>query len=324
VEVRNLSAFSEVVRRGGFSRAGATLHLSQPAVSKAVKALEEELGVPLLVRRGRTVSLTDAGRIVFDRAQEVLSVLHAIEDEVAEVGAVRRGRVRIGVPPMVGGAFFPPVLADFRAAYPGVTLELREEGARRVEALVLEGEIEVGATVLPTDAASFEVVPLMQDVLRAVVHPRSPHARRRSLALRDLERTPFVLYRADFALHAHILEACRRLGFAPQVAAESAQWDFMAEMVAADMGVALLPRTVCRRLDPSQVSVIPLVDPVLRWDLALVWRRERRLPPAARAFVEIVRRRAGRGRGGAAEGAPEVPPATRTSAPRAAARRRRG
>lgn len=303
MDVRNLGAFSEVVRQGGFSRAGATLHLSQPAVSKAVKALEEELGVVLLVRKGRTVSLTDAGRVVFDRAQVVLSTLHAIEEDVAEVGAVKRGRVRLGVPPMVGGAFFPPVLADFRATYPGVSLELREEGARRVESMVLDGEIEVGATVLPTDAEAFEVVPLMRDVLRAVVHPRSPHARRRSLALRDLERTPFVLYRADFALHVHILDACRRLGFTPQVAAESAQWDFMAEMVAADMGVALLPRTICRRLDRAQVRVVPLADPVLRWDLALIWRRERHLPPAARAFVETVRRRAG-GRGGSAgEGA---------------------
>jgi DNA-binding transcriptional LysR family regulator len=112
------------------------------------------------------------------------------------------------------------------------------------------------------------------------------------VALRDLERIPFVLYRADFALHGHILEACRRAGFTPQVASESSQWDFMAAMVAADVGVALLPRTVCERLDRSRVRVVPLRDPVLRWDLALIWRRDRHLAPAARAFVEVVRRRA--------------------------------
>lgn len=292
MDVRTLRCFAEVVRQGGFSRAGEALHLSQPAVSKAVKALEEELGQPLLVRRGRKVSLTDAGRAVFDRAEGVLSSLSAIAEEVAEVGAVRRGRVRLGIPPMVGGAFFPPVLHDFREAYPGVALELLEEGARRVEELVREGEIEAGATVLPTDEGAFEVVPLMRDVLAAVLPPQSPLARRRSLALRDLETTPFVLYRADFALHGHILDACRRAGFAPQVASESSQWDFMAAMVAADVGAALLPRTICRRLDPGKVRVVPLADPVLRWDLALIWRRDRHLAPAARAFVEVVRRRA--------------------------------
>lgn len=298
MDVRNLGAFVEVVRRGGFSRASETLHLTQSAVSKAVKSIEEELGQPLLVRQGRKVALTDAGRVVFDRAQAVLSMLHAIEDEVAEVGAVRRGHLRLGLPPMVGGAFFPPVLSDFRAAYPGVVLELREEGARSVETLVLDGEIEAGATVLPTDRDVFEVMPLMRDVLRAVVHPRSPLARQRSVTLRDLERVPFVLYREDFALHGHILDACRREGFTPKVAAESSQWDFMAAMVAADIGVALLPRTICRRLDATQVKVLPLVEPELRWDLAFVWKRGRHLPPAARAFIEVVRRRAGAGAGG--------------------------
>jgi DNA-binding transcriptional LysR family regulator len=298
MDVRNLAAFVEVVRRGGFSRASEALHLTQSAVSKAVKAIEEELGEPLLVRLGRKVTLTDAGRVVFDRAQAVLSVLQSIREEVAEVGAVRRGHLRLGIPPMVGAAFFPPVLGDFRTAYPGVVLELREVGARRVEALVLAGEIEAGATVLPTDRSVFEAVPLMRDVLRAVVHPRSPLARRRSVALRDLESFPFVLYREDFALHGHILEACRRAGFSPKVASESSQWDFMAAMVAADVGVALLPLTICRRLDSAQVKVLTLVEPELRWDLALIWKRGRHLPPAARAFIEVVRRHAQAGPAG--------------------------
>jgi DNA-binding transcriptional LysR family regulator len=293
MDTRTLSCFVEVVRRGGFSRAGESLHVSQPAVSKAVKALEEELGQQLLVRLGRKVSVTDAGRLVFEGGEAVLAALRSIAEEVAEVGAVRRGRVRLGVPPMVGGAFFPPVLHDFREAHPGVSLELREEGARRVEALVLEGELDVGATVLPTDVAFFEVVPLMRDVLCAVLPPGNPLGRRRSVALADLSRTPFVLYRADFALHGQILEACRREGFNPQVASESSQWDFMAAMVAAGVGVALLPRTICRRLDRLRVRVVPLRDPVLRWDLALIWRRDRHLSPAARAFVEVVRARAG-------------------------------
>lgn len=293
MDVRTLSAFVEVVRQGGFSRAGKTLHLAQPTVSKAVKSLEDDLGQALLVREGRRVRLTEAGRVAFDRAQAILSALHTLEDEVAEVGAVRRGHLRLGIPPMVGGAFFPPVLGDFRARYPGVNLELREVGALRVEALVLDGEVEAGATVLPTDREAFEAVPLMGDVLRAVVHPRSPLASRQQVALRDLERVPFVLYREDFALHAHILDACRRLGFRPKVASESSQWDFMAAMVAADMGVALLPRTICRRLEPiAKVAVLPLVEPELRWDLALIWKRGRHLSPAARAFVEVVRRHA--------------------------------
>jgi DNA-binding transcriptional LysR family regulator len=283
MDVRNLSAFVEVVRQGGFSRASKTLHLSQSAVSKAVKAIEEELGQPLLARLGRKVTLTDAGRVVLDRAQSILTGLHTIQEEVAEVGAVRRGHLRLGIPPMVGGAFFPPVLGDFRAAFPGVTLELREVGARSVEALVLAGEIEAGATVLPTDRSTFEAVPLMRDVLRAVVHPRSPLARRRSVALRDLESVPFVLYREDFALQAHP----RRLP-ARGVPPEGRGRELAVGLHGGDGGGR-------RRRRPVAAHHLPAARrgagegaaarrSGVRWDLALIWKRGRHLPrPHARS-----------------------------------------
>ncbi|GEJ56461.1 LysR substrate-binding domain-containing protein [Anaeromyxobacter diazotrophicus] len=289
MDVRSLRAFAAVVRQGGFTRAGAALHLTQPAVSKLVKGLEEELGVPLLLRAGRRVELTDAGRAVAERAQAVLDALRSVEEAVGDVAAVRRGRLRVGLPPMVGASLFPGVIAGYRRAHPGVELAVREEGARRVEELVLAGDLDLGVTLLPTSAA-LEVLPLHRDVLRAVLHPRHPLARRRRLALRDLAATPLVLYRPDFVLHGRILEACRAAGFTPQVAAESAQWDFIAGLAAAGVGAALLPGTLCRALPASRLAAVPLADPVIAWDLALAWRRGAWLPAAARAWVELTSR----------------------------------
>jgi DNA-binding transcriptional LysR family regulator len=302
MDVRALRYFVEVVKRRGFTRAGESLHVTQPAISKMVAALEEELGAPLLVRGRRQVELTDAGRVVFERAQAVLDSIRGIEDEVAGVAALRRGHVRIGLPPMVGVAFFPPLLSEFRRAYPGVSLELREEGARRIEALVLERELDVGATVLPTDEAAFETMPFVEDVLQVVLPRHHPLAGRRAVALRDLARIPFVLYRPDFSLHRHILDACRRAGFTPQVASESSQWDFIAAMAASGVGVALLPATMCRQLDRAQVAVLRLSDPVLTWNLALIWRRGREVGPATRAWLELARRRLVRGAARRAQG----------------------
>lgn len=290
MDVRALRAFSEVVRRGGFTRAGAALHLTQPAVSKLVKGLEEELGVRLLLRTGRTVALTDAGRAVAERAEAVLAALRSVEDAVGDVAAVRRGRLRVGLPPMVGASVFPGLVAAYRRIYPGVELALREEGARRVDELVLAGELDVGATLLPA-APELEVLPLRQDVLRVVLAKGHPLAGRRRLTLRELARVPLVLYRPDFLLHGRILDACRGAGFTPEVAAESAQWDFIAGLAAAGVGAALLPGTLCRSLSGSAVAIVPLVDPVVSWDLALAWRRDAFLPAAARAFIELTRQR---------------------------------
>jgi DNA-binding transcriptional LysR family regulator len=291
VDVQALRYFVEVARRQGFTRAGEALHVTQPAISKAVRALEEELGAPLLVRERRRVSLTDAGRIVLERAQGVLDAMRIIEEEVVELSALRRGRLRIGMPPIVGVAFFPPLLAEFHTAHPGIVLELREEGSRHIEALVRNRELDVGAVVLPTDEKTFGTLPFVRDELRAVLHPGHPLARRKSLSLRELRDTPFVLYRPEFALHGHILEACRRAGFEPHVVSESSHWDFIVAMVAANIGVALLPQTICRQLDPEQVRSVEMPQPVIPWKVALIWRRDRHLPPATRAWLELAQRR---------------------------------
>jgi DNA-binding transcriptional LysR family regulator len=291
MDVRALRTFVEVARKQSFTRASESLHVTQPAISKMVRALEDELGTPLLVRERRRVSLTEAGRIVLERAQGILDALQVIEEEVVELSALRRGRLRVGFPPIVGVAFFPPLLAEFHTAHPGIVLELREEGSHHIEALVMNRELDVGAVVLPTDEKAFGTMPFVHDELQAVLHPTHPLARRESLALRELAGTPFVLYRPEFALHGHILEACRRAGFKPHVASESSHWDFIVAMVAANIGVALLPQTICRQLDPEQVRSVPMTKPVIPWDVALIWRRDRHLPPATRAWLDLAQKR---------------------------------
>src|SRR5512146_1855655 len=271
MDVHALRYFVEVARHQNFTRASEALHVTQPAISKMVRALEDELGTALLLR---------AGRLVLERAQGVLDAMTGIEQEVGELATLRRGRLRIGMPPIVGVAFFPPILAQFHVAHPGIVLELREEGSHHIEALVTNRELDVGAVVLPTDEKAFGTMPFVHDELQAVLHPSHPLARRKTLALRELRSTPFVLYRPEFALHGHIMDACRRAGFKPEVASESSHWDFIVALVAANLGVALLPQTICRQLDPAQVRTIPLADPVIPWDVALIWRSDRQLPPA--------------------------------------------
>jgi DNA-binding transcriptional LysR family regulator len=305
MDVHALRVFVEVVRQQGFTRASRALHLTQPAISKVVKALEEDLGAPLLVRERRRVRPTDAGRIVLERAQGVLDAMRVLREEVAEVSMLRRGRLRIGTPPIVGVAFLPRLLAEFHQEHPGIALELREEGSHEIEALIRAHELDVGAVVLPTDEKAFHAMPFVRDELRAVLHPAHPLAGRRSIHLRELASTPFVLYRPEFALHGHILEACKLAGFQPDVVSESSHWDFLVATVAANIGVTLLPVTICRQLDRLQVRSVKVDEPVIPWDVALVWRRDGLLTPAARAWLELARKRLGAGRGrGAGRRAP--------------------
>jgi DNA-binding transcriptional LysR family regulator len=208
------------------------------------------------------------------------------------------------MPPVVGVAFLPTLLAEYHRQYPRIALELREEGSHDIEARVMSRDLDVGAVVLPTDERAFATMPFVFEELRAVLHPAHPLARRRAVGLRELAEVPFVLYRPEFALHGHILAACRRAGFEPTVVSESSHWDFIVAMVAADIGVALLPETICRQLDRRQVRTVRVEPPGIPWHVALIWRRDRQLPPATRAFLELAERRLVRGARPAGQGSP--------------------
>jgi DNA-binding transcriptional LysR family regulator len=254
------------------------------------------------------VRLTDAGRLVLERGEGVLEAIRVLEEEVVELAALRRGRLRVGMPPVVGVAFLPTLLAEYHRLYPGIALELREEGSHDIEARVLSRDLDVGAVVLPTDERAFATMPFVHEELRAVFHPGHPLARRRSVGLRELAEVPFVLYRPEFALHGHIIDACRRAGFKPTVVSESSHWDFIVAMVAADIGVALLPQTICRQLDRRQVRTVRMEAPAIPWNVALIWRRDRQQPPATRAFLELAGRRLGASAGPAPKAAAQAAP----------------
>jgi DNA-binding transcriptional LysR family regulator len=291
MEIRPLRYFVEVVRLRSFTRAAESLHISQPSISKMIKNLEDELGVVLLDRSARGVQLTDAGEVVYARATQVVGSLDDLSTELDDLLGLHRGAVRVGIPPMVGVSFFPGVLAEFHALYPHVALRLYEQGARRVEQAVAEGDLDLGIVLLPVDDEQFETFPFVQEHLQLVVHPGHPLAGRTEVSLRDLDRLPFVLFREDFALHGRIRRLCDRLGVELNIVCESSQWDFIGEMAAAGLGVALLPETICRRLDPDRVRTVPLTDPPIPWHLAVIWRRDRYLSFAARGWLDFVRSR---------------------------------
>src|SRR5690606_17982665 len=148
MDIRALRYFVETVRHSSFTQAAAVLHVTQSTVSKMVRQLEEEVGQPLLIREGRSVRLTDTGRIVFDRGEEALSVVQRLHRDVADLSQMGRGQLLLGLPPMVN-FLFAPLIKRFKAQYPQVELKLVEAGGQVIEQSVLNGDLELGVTVLP-------------------------------------------------------------------------------------------------------------------------------------------------------------------------------
>lgn len=286
MEIRALRMFVEVVRQGGFSRAAQTVFATQSTVSKAIKQLEEELGLQLLDRTGRHCRLTTAGEVVYRRATTILSQGDDLLAELEELRGLKGGVLRLGFPLIGSNTLFARWFAVYRSRYPAVDLKLEEHGSKRLEELVLAGELDLAASLLPASDA-FEWLEVRRepiDVLLAADHPLADSGQLRFAQLATL---PFVLYGPGFALNPMITSACRENGFTPIVAAQSSQIDFIIELVAAGLGVALLPRMIAEQRPHPKARRIAVDGPAIYWHMALIWRRGGYLSHAARAWLAL-------------------------------------
>lgn len=290
MNLRMLRTFVEVVRRGGFSQAAPVVCLTQSTVSKAVKTLEDDLGLPLLNRLGQGVELTAAGEILYRRALVLLAEQSDLLAELEALRGLKQGRLRIGLPPVGSGALFAALFATFRQRYPELDVELVEQGGQRLAESLAAGEVDLAAILMPVPE-EFDYQEVRSEPLMVVLPARHPLAGRQRLDIRALATEPFILFEAGFALNAKILAACALAGVVPRVVARSAQIDFIADLVEAGLGLAFLPRVVARQHLREALVMVPLDAPNTEWRLALAWRRNAHLSPAALAWLDLAKER---------------------------------
>ncbi|MFC4350292.1 LysR family transcriptional regulator [Fodinicurvata halophila] len=286
MEFRTLRAFAEVVRQGGFSQAAKTIFSTQSTVSKAVKQLEDELGVQLLDRGHRSVRLTAAGETVYARALTILAERDDLVGELEELQGLQRGILRLGLPPVGSSVLFAPLFATYRAYYPGIEIELQEHGSMRLEELLRDGELDLAASLLPV-SDEFEWQHVCKEPIVALLPIHHPLSETESVNLAQLKASSFLLFKTEFAIDHIIFDACRRQGFTPQVAARSSQISFIVELVAAGMGIGFLPRMIAEKRRHPRVASVVVADPDFHWHIALLWRRGAYLSHAARAWLEL-------------------------------------
>ncbi len=287
MEFRTLRAFVEVVRQGGFSKAAKTVFATQSTVSKAVRQLEDELGMPLLNRIGHQSQLTTAGEVVYRRGLEMLANRDNLLAELDEIRGLKRGVLRLGLPPVGSNTLFAPLFAIYRRRYPDIEIRLIERGAAELKSNLLAGDVDCIGVLTPLPAA-FDFCPVRREPLVAVLEAHHPLAERSTIALSDLKHTPFILFDSTFLLHRTVLDACRRAGFEPSVVAESSQIDFIVELVDAEIGVAFLPRMSASQRKRPSLRLVPLDDPGMVWEMVMAWRRGAYLSEAVKAWLDIV------------------------------------
>ncbi len=296
MELRQLAYFDAVVRHGSFTKAAQRLHVAQPAVSAQIRRLESELGTVLLERTTRRVSLTHAGELFLSRARQVLAQLDAARGDLAELSAVRRGRVRIGATQVLGSLDLPASLASFRRRYPGVSLALHTGLIAKLLGMLGAGDVDLVLGPIHDDLpAAYQARPLVPESLVLVTPPGHPLAARPDVTLAAAGDEPFVCLPADSRLRAILTGAAAAEGFVPRVEFETYSPASIRDLVSAGLGVALLARSAAGGPGPA-IGVCELARAPEHPSIGLIRARGRPLTPAARAFADHLAQTAGTAR----------------------------
>jgi DNA-binding transcriptional LysR family regulator len=298
LDVRRLRVLSEVAARGSFSAAAEALSLTQSAVSQHVAALEREVGLTVVERGTRPVGLTEAGHALVRHAQGVLARLDGAEQELAEIAGRRRGRLRFGSFPTALATLAPSAFAAFRRQHPEVTLTLVDDHLQRLLPRLEAGELDLALIyehdALPEVAArDLDRTHLLDDEFRALLPARHPLARRRRpLELADLRGEPWIGGAPTSAWHRIAGHACRQAGFAPQPGFASDDYTTVQALVAAGLGVSVVPGLAAAHPLPGlEVRRLASHAPVRR--ISVARPRDGYHGPAVRAMIDCLRAAAG-------------------------------
>jgi DNA-binding transcriptional LysR family regulator len=293
LDANRLRIFATVAEEGSFTAAADTLYLSQSAVSQQMAILEREVGLPLMERVPRGVRLTPAGLLLAERAKALLGAMSGIEQELHRL-ANRPAQVRLGAFPTAGAHLIPLTVRAYRQRHPNAAITISPAHAGEVAALLREGAIHVGLVwdydfaPRPEDPG-LDRVHLLSDPLRVVLSTAHPLADRREIALIELAEEPWVV-REHRAPYADAFETmCRVAGFEPQVVFRADDYQSAQGLVAAGIGVGLVPELSLAARRPDVVTR-PLSAPGIARRIAAVTLPEAKRDPATVQLLHVLRR----------------------------------
>lgn len=290
MDLRQLRYLVALAEEGNFTRAAASVHVAQPALSQQIRRLEDELGLALVERTTRRVALTEAGGLLVVRARRILAELEAASSELEAVRGMYTGHVTLGAMHTMGPVDLSLAVAAFAERHPDVLFTVREQSSEEMAEMLRVDELDLAflSVTERVESHGLGLHRLVLEELVAVLPPGHRLARRRQLRMADLADEPFVSFRAGARLRELLMSAGREAAFEPRVTLESNESQRIRRLVSRGLGVAILPRSDAEG-PGAEVAVVTLTQPRLERDITLAWREGRRHAPAAAEFLDLAR-----------------------------------
>lgn len=290
LDLRRLHILREVARHGSLSHAARALHYTQPAVSHHIRRLEWETGTPLITRLDRGVQLTEAGRALVERAEDILVRVQSAEEEVAAIAGLRAGRVRVVSFPAGSITLLPRALAALKTRHAAIEVTVLPGRPPESLELLRDGECDLALSfdypgAAPDQITGLVAVPLLEGRLHAVLPAGHPLGQESELALTALRDETWLA--GCPRCQRGLIDACASVGFTPEITFGVADLTAIQSMVAAGLGIALMPALVLDTYRHPQIAVRRLTS-APTWQISAVIRGDGP-PPATLAMLDALR-----------------------------------
>jgi DNA-binding transcriptional LysR family regulator len=290
MELTQLEFFLKVVEEGSFSKAAVRVYRTQPAVSIAVRRLEEEIGAKLFDRSQKTPTLTDAGELVYDYAQRILALRDQARNVVAELRSLQRGRVRIGANESTSLYLLPHLILDYRERHPNVKVEIYRQVSERLPREVLDRNVDFALLAFEPVDSDLESFPILQDELVLIMNPDHPLAKRESVKIKELGKESFLAHNVKTGSRYKVVEAFTQHHTPLNVTLELATVETIKRFVQLKIGLAFVPHMCVREeLERGTLTTVPVQGLTYVRTLWVTHRRQMTFSHAAAAFLEVLR-----------------------------------
>jgi LysR family transcriptional activator of glutamate synthase operon len=283
MELLQLHYFRTVARLEHITKAAQELHIAQPALSKTIARLEEDLGAPLFDRLGRQIRLNAIGKAFLEKAETALAALEEGRREVADLAGMEHGSIYLATTTL--NRLSEP-LGAFLALHPEINFRLTQASMDEISQLVENGEVDFCFTAMPIERPGIHELPVLKEEVFLAVPPGHRFAKRRSISLSELADDPFVGYKEGYFFQKMNDEFCRTAGITPNVVCEVDEPAAIESLVRAGLGVAFVG--ACNRSDEAPLILLHIDNPVCQRTFYLVWNEKHYLSKAARKFREFI------------------------------------
>lgn len=284
MNIKSLNYFIEVAKEKSFTNASKNLFVCQSALSKAIKTFENELDITLIDRTSKHFKLTPEGQLLYENGVIALKVINEQLEMLLDSVSIEKGKIKVGVPPVISTIYFTSIIKSFKDNFHSINLQIIEAGANTVKDKVHNGEIDIGVVILPFSSDEFNITPIFSADVVVVANKSHPFASREEVSLLE----PLISLNETYMLYDRIKIRCNEAGFEPNIICTSSQWDFIAEMVALNQGISILPKPILSKFHSKNIKAIHIKEG-FPWNIAFIVRKDKYVSKAIKLFIEFTK-----------------------------------